>query len=387
MLGAPTAENAAQRLGDHGAQLGGIPFGLQVREVERLVHLVGAHPQGCVIGVRAPCLRAQGAVAGVLVEDPVPVAVDLVHAGLTPVRHVGLFAAHRVGVGRGRVVGKPGRLDQAVCDVHTEPVDAPVEPEPQNAAELLAHLVVRPVEVGLCRVEQMQVPLTRRAVGLDHARPRGAAEDRLPVVGRQLAVLALALAEKVARAFGAAGACCQRSLEPDVLIGRVVGNEVDDDADAAAVRRIQHGVEVAQRAEDRVDIAVVGDVVAGILLRGALERAQPHRIDAELDEVVEVRGDAGQIADAVAGAVGERAGVDLVDDGGAPPLSARSGRKGVWALGDVRRGHGSRILQALAVGFRGVGCGARGYSGRVSPPCSSVTRARLRGPRARIGDG
>ena len=85
-------------------------------------------------------------------------------------------------------------------------------------------------------------------------------------------------------------------------------------------------VEVAQRAEDRVDVAVVGDVVAGILLRGSLERAQPQRIDAELDEVVEVRGDAGQVADAVAGAVGERAGVDLIDDGGAPPL--RSGRDG-----------------------------------------------------------
>jgi hypothetical protein len=66
------------------------------------------------------------------------------------------------------------------------------------------------------------------------------------------------------------------------------------------VRRCEHHVEVGQSAEERVDIAVVRDVVSGILLRGALERAQPDGIDAEVGEVVEVRGDAGEIADAVA---------------------------------------------------------------------------------------
>ena len=87
-----------------------------------------------------------------------------------------------------------------------------------------------------------------------------------------------------------------------MLVGRVVRDEVDDDADAAGVRLREHLVEVGQRAEERVDVAVVGDVVAGVLLRRPLERAQPEGVDAEVGEVVEVRRDAGEVADAVAGA-------------------------------------------------------------------------------------
>ena len=166
-------------------------------------------------------------------------------------------------------------------DVDAEAVDAAVEPEAQDAAELLAHLLVRPVEVGLRRVEEVQVPLAGRAVGLDDARPGRAAEDRLPVVRGQLAVRALAVAEQVARALGAAGRGDERLLEPFVLVGRVVRNQIDDDTDAAVVGSGEHHVEVGQRAEERVDVAVVADVVAGVLLRRPLERAQPDRVDAE----------------------------------------------------------------------------------------------------------
>ena len=40
-------------------------------------------------------------------------------------------------------------------------------------------------------------------------------------------------------------------------------------------------VEVGQRAEERVDVAVVGDVVAGVLLRGGLNGLSQMRVDAE----------------------------------------------------------------------------------------------------------
>ncbi len=81
-------------------------------------------------------------------------------------------------------------------------------------------------------------------------------------------------------------------------------------------------VEVVEGAEQRVDVAVVGDVVAGVLLRRREEGREPDRVDAEVGERVEAGGDAGQVADAVAVGVRERARVDLVDDGGAPPLAA-----------------------------------------------------------------
>ena len=70
----------------------------------------------------------------------------------------------------------------------------------------------------------------------------------------------------------------------------------------------EHLVEVGQRAEQRVDVAVVGDVVAGVLLRRALERAEPQRVDAERGEVVEARRDAGEVADPVARASAKERG-------------------------------------------------------------------------------
>jgi hypothetical protein len=99
----------------------------------------------------------------------------------------------------------------------------------------------------------------------------------------------------------------------------VVGHQVDDHLQAARVHVGQQRVEVAQRAEARIDVAVVGDVVAEVGHRRRIERAQPDRIDAEPHQVVEPPADAGQVADAVAVAVLERAGIDLVDHTVPPP--------------------------------------------------------------------
>ena len=73
-------------------------------------------------------------------------------------------------------------------------------------------------------------------------------------------------------------------------------------------------LEVAQRAVVRVDVGVVGDVVAVVAQRRGIERQQPDRGDAEVLQVVELRGQAAEVADAVAVAVEEGPDVDLVDD-------------------------------------------------------------------------
>ncbi|GGW94003.1 hypothetical protein GCM10010353_06680 [Streptomyces chryseus] len=211
-------------------------------------------------------------------------------------------------------------LEESRRDVDAEAVDAPVQPEAQDVLEVGADLRVAPVQVGLLGGEHVEVPLARSAVGFDDARPGGAAEHRPPVVGRLLAVRAPAVGEVEAGAGHAAGAGGQCLAEPDVLAGAVVGDDVQQHLDAEPPGGGDQQVELGEITEDRVDVAVVGDVVAVVVLRRGVERAQPDAVDAELLEVRKPRPYAGQVADAVAGAVQEAADVHLVDHRVPPPV-------------------------------------------------------------------
>jgi hypothetical protein len=137
----------------------------------------------------------------VLVRDRPPRAVHVVELVAVPVR-MGppLAAVATVGLELVAEVGQRGILGEAVRDVDPEPVDASVEPEPEDRFELGADLGVRPVEVRLLSGEQVEVPL---AIG--DAVPGRTAEDRAPVVGRLLAALAATRPEQVARSGRAPG--------------------------------------------------------------------------------------------------------------------------------------------------------------------------------------
>ena len=58
-------------------------------------------------------------------------------------------------------------------------------------------------------------------------------------------------------------------------------------------------VEIFQGSVLRVDVVVIGDVIAVILLRGGIERGDPDGINAEALEVVQPGSNAWQVADAV----------------------------------------------------------------------------------------
>ena len=105
-----------------------------------------------------------------------------------------------------------------------------------------------------------------------------------------------------------------------MLVAGVVDDEIHDQTHAAGVEPLDEGIEVLQGAEEGVDVLVVGDVVAVVVLRGAVDGAEPHDVDPELVEVVQSAGQAGDVTDPVTIGVGEGAGVDLVDDGAAPPV-------------------------------------------------------------------
>src|SRR5205807_5170204 len=98
-----------------------------------------------------------------------------------------------------------------------ESVDASIEPEAQDRVELGPNLVVRPVEVGLLGREQVEIPLTGRAVGLGDPRPRRPAEHALPVVGSSIAARPMTGTEDVAAPLRASRAGRQGGAEPGVL--------------------------------------------------------------------------------------------------------------------------------------------------------------------------
>ena len=230
-------------------------------------------------------------------------------------------------------------------DVHAEAVDAALEPEAQRLVHRGLDAGLVPVEVGLLGQEEVQVPLPR---GFVPGPRRAVAEGRAPVVGRPIRrAVAPDVPAPLRRAPRRA-----RLDEPGMLVARVVRNPVDQHAQPARVRVGQEPVEVGERAEERIDVAVVRDVVAVVLHRRAEERGDPDRVDAEPDQVIEVPTDALEVADAVAARVAEAARIDLVDDGGLPP-----GRVGVrHARILVDRGDDGKQDLTLLSHWRGSPC-------------------------------
>jgi hypothetical protein len=99
-------------------------------------------------------------------------------------------------------------------------------------------------------------------------------------------------------------------------------------------------IEIGQRSENRIDRKIVRHIVAEVLHRRGKERREPDRIDPEPGNVIEPRGHAREIADAIAVGVAEAARIDLIDRSPTPP----------WA-GRLRDGRGGDRRQAVHGGI------------------------------------
>ena len=303
-----------------------------------------------------------------------PIAVALVDVGPELAEEV---------VRRGEVLAVRALLLVQVGDrVEAEAVQPEVEPEVDDREHLLADARVLVVEVRL--VAEEAVPVVR--VGDRVPRPvgrLGVGEDDPGV-----AVPVRRVAPHVVLAPGTAGRRSPRPLEPGVLVGGVVQHELADHAQAASVGLGEERAHVSQRPVVGVDRRVVGDVVAVVASRRREEREQPQRRDAELDEVVELLGEAPEVADPVAVAVPERPHVDLVDDGVLVPIGRRgraliAGASGAWhpprvpALATVpgRRHAGPCYTPALTA-TTGRSSAGRGRSERGTVRAARQTPAR-----------
>lgn len=140
-----------------------------------------------------------------------------------------------------------------------------------------------------------------------------------------------------------------------MLLRGVVRDEVNDDPQAQLVRPRHEGVRIGEGAEVRVDVAVVADVVSAVGHGGGIPRRDPQSVDTQSDEVVEVVNDATHVANAVCIRVSEAAWVNLVDDGGFPPVDSRGGSghgilMGLCGVRKTRRPGLAVVVEGRSVG-------------------------------------
>ena len=106
-----------------------------------------------------------------------------------------------------------------------------------------------------------------------------------------------------------------RGLKPGVLIRGVVGDQLHDDPQITAVGFLDQPAHVVQRAVVGMHSAIISHVVAVITQGRREDRQHPDRVHTQPLKIVQLRSQTGQVADAVAIAVGEGADEDLVEDG------------------------------------------------------------------------
>ena len=226
--------------------------------------------------------------------------IGLVELGADSLEHV-------MGFGKVLVVGA-FPLDQVGHRIEPQPVDAEIEPEAHDAEHGFDHARIVEIQIGLMRIEA--VPVIRAGDRVPGpVRPLGVEED-----DARAGIFLVAVGPDIEIARRRAGFGAPRPLKPGMLVGGVVDDEFGDDADATRMRRRNEALHIGHRSIIGMHRAVFADVVSVIEPRRRIERQQPDRVDAELDDVIELHHQPGEVSDAVIVGVEERLDVHLVDD-------------------------------------------------------------------------
>jgi hypothetical protein len=191
--------------------------------------------------------------------------------------------------------------------VEPEAGDPELQPEAHDLRDLVPDCRVPGVQIGLMFVEAVEVVLLRLLVPGPRRLLHTGKHHPLVVIRRPLLRPDIPVAER--RVGVGAGV-----LKPRVIDGRVIGHEVDDDADAERLRVVREGDEVAERAVLVRHAVVVAHVVAVVPVRRLGEGQQPDAGDAEAREIRQAGAQAFEIADAVTGSVHVLLDVQAIDD-------------------------------------------------------------------------
>ena len=176
--------------------------------------------------------------------------------------------------------------------------------------------------------------------------PGWPAEHRQPVVRR--GAVGLGIGPDIPVRLGI-GARQPAFGEPGMLVGRMRDHLVDDDLEPQRMGLLHQVVEILQRAESGVDIAIVGDVVAEVAHGRGEYRRQPDGVNAQIGNIVEATGDTHQIANAIAVLILKGARVDLIDYRATPPILIEDSLVSSFGQGHVGNGiHGTLRVGILA---------------------------------------
>src|SRR4029077_3142239 len=154
--------------------------------------------------------------------------------------------------------------------------------------------LVLPVEVGLLRREEVQIPVAGLTVSIDGPSPGGAPEDRLPSVRRLLAALTGAGPEPKPRPLARSRRRGDCPPEPGMLVRDVVRDDVDDRPDSEGPSLGDQLLGLLERPERGIDRSVIRDVIARVSERRGVPRVEPERVDTQFAQVRQPAPDTGK---------------------------------------------------------------------------------------------
>ena len=203
---------------------------------------------------------------------------------------------------------RPFALVKIRHGVESQCIDAHRQPEVANLFDRFVHRRIFEIQIGLVRIETMPV------VSFGQRVPRPVRGLEILEDDPRIRIFFRRIAPDIKFTLGRAGRRAPGFLEPSVLVGRVIDDQLSDDSQSAFVRFGEKRAEIVERSVVWIDIEIIGDVVAVIAQRRRIKWQEPDRGDAELLEIIEFLDQSSEIADAVAIAVADSFDMQLVDD-------------------------------------------------------------------------
>src|SRR3982751_3460980 len=138
------------------------------------------------------------------------------------------------------------------------------------------------VQIGLVRVEAMPV------ISLRHRIPRPVRSFKILKDDPRVRIFFRRFTPDVKFALGRTGEGAPGFLEPGILIGSVINDQLGDNAQSALVCGVEERAKIVERSEVWIDVVIIGDVVAVIAQWGWIKGQEPDGGNAELLKIIEL---------------------------------------------------------------------------------------------------